>query len=80
MYNILLLVFVLIDTPVWFSSTRSIDCKSKKDGDFSLVQMVVRNDPNLDASPPRQTWTISPSSTVKLMEAIKSQISLIQAL
>ena len=31
-YNILFLACVLVDTPAWFSSTRSIDCKSKKDG------------------------------------------------
>ena len=33
--------------------TRSIDCKSKKDGVFSLVQTTVWNAPNFDANPQR---------------------------
>ena len=65
---------ILVDSPVWFSSTRSIDCKSKKDENFSLVQIVVGNDPNLDASPPTQT-----SSMVTVMETRESHISLIWA-
>ena len=59
---------MLIDTPVWFSSTRSIDCKSKKDNVFSLVQTAIQNDPNFYAKPPRQTCTISSSSSVTLID------------
>ena len=73
MYNILLSVCMLVDAPTWFSSTRSIDCKSKKDGVFSLVHATVWNAPNFGAKPPRQIWTILLSS----MEAKESQMSLI---
>ena len=69
-------VCVLIDAPAWFS-IKSIDCKSKKDGVFSRVHTVVRNAPNFDAKPPRQTWTISLSSMFTSMEAKELQISLI---
>ena len=75
MYNILL--SVLVDAPAWFSSTRSIDCKSKKDGIFSRVHTAVRNALNFGAKPLRQIWTISPSSIFTSMEVRESQISLI---
>ena len=77
MYNILLSVCVLVDAPAWFSSTRSIDCKSRKDNVFSRVHTAVRNAPNFGAKPPRQIWTISLSSMFTSMEAKESQISLI---
>ena len=68
---------VLVDAPAWFSSTRSIDCKLKKDGVFSRVDTAVRNAPNFDAKPPRQTWTISLSSMFTSMEAKESHMFLI---
>ena len=77
MYSILLSVCVLLDAPARFSSTRSIDCKLKKDSVFSWVHTAVRNAPNFGAKPPRQIWTISPSSMFTSMEARESQISLI---
>ena len=77
MYNILLSVCVLVNTPVWFSSTRTINYKSKKDGVFSRVHTAVRNAPNFDAKPLRQTWTISLSSMFTSMETRESQMSLI---
>ena len=77
MYNILLSVCVLVDAHAWFSSTRSIDCKSKKDGVFSRVDTTVRNAPNFGAKPPRQTWTVSLSSMFTSMEGKESQMSLI---
>ena len=77
MYNILLSVCMLVDAPAWFSCTRSIDCKSKKDSVFSRVFITVWNAPNFDAKPPRQTWTISLSSMFTSMEAKESQMSLI---
>ena len=77
MYNILLLLCVLVDTPAWFSSTRSIDCKSKKDDVFSWVHTAVRIAPNIGAKPLRQIWTISLSLMFTSMEAKESQISLI---
>ena len=46
---------MLVDALVWFSSIRSIDCKSKKGEDFSLVQIAVWNDPNFCVNPLRQT-------------------------
>jgi hypothetical protein len=60
-----------------FSSTRSIDCKSKKDGVVSLVHTVVRNAPNFDARPPIQIWTFSLLSMSTSTDAKDSQISLI---
>ena len=51
--------------PTWFRG--SIDCKSKNDRDFSLVQIAIRNDPNLDANPLRQTCTILSFTTVTLI-------------
>ena len=45
--------YVLVDAPVWFSSTRSIDYNSKKDKVFSLMQTSILNDPNLDIKTPR---------------------------
>ena len=39
----MLSVCVLVDAPAWFSSTRSINCKSRKDGVFSRVHTAVRN-------------------------------------
>ena len=77
MYIILLLVCVLVDAPVWFSSTRSIDYKSKKDGVFSRVHTAVRNAPNFGAKPPRQIWTIPLSLMFTSMEATESQMFLI---
>ena len=77
MYSILLSVCVLVDAPAWFSSTRSIDCKSKKDGVFSQVHTTVRNALNFGAKPPRQTWTISLSSMFTSMEAKESYMSFI---
>ena len=77
MYNILLSVCVLVDAAPWFSSTSSIDCKSKMDGVFSRVHTTVRNAPNFGAKPTRQTWTISLSSMFTSMEAKKSQMPLI---
>ena len=77
MYNILLSVCVLVDAPAWFSSTRSIDCKSKKDGILSRVHTAVRNAPNLGAKPPRQIWTILLSSMFTSMETWESHMSLI---
>ena len=71
MYNILLSVCVLVDTPAWFFSTRGIHCKSKKDSVFSRVHTTVQNAPNFDAKPLRQTWTFT------LMEAKESHMSLI---
>ena len=62
---------------VWFSFTRSINCKSKKDGVFSRVHTTVRKAPNFGAKPPRQTYTISLSSMFTSMEARESQMSLI---
>ena len=44
MYIIFLSVCILVDAPLWFSSTRSIDYKSKNVGNFSLRQTTVRND------------------------------------
>ena len=77
MYNILLSVCVLVDAPAWFSSTRSIDCKSKKDDVLSRVHTAVRNALNFGAKPLRQIWTISLSSMFTLIEATESHISLI---
>ena len=77
MYNILLSVCVLVDAPAWFSSTRSIDCKSKKDGVFSQAHTAVRNAPNFGAKPARQIWTISLFSMFTSMEVKESQMSLI---
>ena len=76
-YNNLLLACVLLDAPTWFSSKRRIDCKSKNQGVFSLVQTVVRNAPNFDANPLRQTCTIFSSSTFTLIEARDSHMFLI---
>jgi hypothetical protein len=70
-------VCVLVDAPTWFSSTRNIDCKSKKDGVVSLVHTAIRNAPNFDAKPPRQIWTFSLSSMSTSTDAKDSQISLI---
>ena len=50
-YIILLSASMLIDAPVWFSSTRSINCKSKNDNVFSHVQTVLRNDLNFYTNP-----------------------------
>ena len=73
----MLSVCVLVDAPAWFSSTRSIKCKSRKDGVFSRVHTAVRNAPNFGGKPLRQTWTISLSSMFTSMEARESQMSLI---
>jgi hypothetical protein len=70
-------VCVLLEAPTWFSSTRRIDCKSKKDGIVSLVHTAVRNAPNFDARPPRQIWTFSLSLMFTSTDAKDSQISLI---
>jgi hypothetical protein len=70
-------VCVLVDAPTWFSSTRSIDCRSKKDGVVFLVHTAVRNIPKFDARPPRQIWTFSLSSMFTSTNARDSQISLI---
>ena len=76
-YSILLSACVLVEAPAWFSSTRSIECKLKKDGVFSRVHTAVRNAPNFGAKPQRQIWTMSPPSMFTSMEARESQISLI---
>jgi hypothetical protein len=68
---------MLIGAPTWFSSTRSIDCKSKKDGVVSRVHKAVRNAPNFDAKPPRQIRTFSLSSMFTSIDAKESQISFI---
>ena len=39
---------------------------------FSLVKTAIWNDPNLDTNPPSQTYNISFSSTVTLIEARES--------
>jgi hypothetical protein len=70
-------VCVLVDAPTWFSSTRSIDCKSKNDGVVSFVHTAIRDAPNFDARPPRQIWTFSLSSMSTSTNAKDSQISLI---
>ena len=64
-------VYVLVDAPAWF------DCKSKKDDVFSQVHTTIRNAPNFDAKPSRQTWTISLSLMFTSIEAKESQMSLI---
>jgi uncharacterized membrane-anchored protein len=69
-------VCVLVDAPTWFSSTRRIDCKSKKDGVDSLVHTAIWNAPNFDARPQRQIWTVSLSSIFTSTDARDSQISL----
>ena len=43
----------LLTHPAWFFSTRSIDCKLKKDDIFSRVHTTVRNTPNFGAKPSR---------------------------
>jgi hypothetical protein len=62
---------------MWFSPTRSIDYKSKKDGIVSLVHTAVRNAPNFDARLPRQIWTFLLSSIFTSTDAKDSQISVI---
>ena len=71
-YNILLSACVLVDAPMWFSSTRNINCSSKKEDLFTLMEISVRNYPSLDTSPPRSTCIISSSLMITLMEAWES--------